>query len=220
MIKYTRQEKLINTKKLKKLNATLIGAGGIGSFTALTLMKMGLDKLEVYDDDGVEEHNLPNQFYMLENVKQFKVDALKKVVHSFTGSHIIQQKKEYTNQKLNQLVIVGTDSMESRKKVWAQFKKQKQCKYYIEARMGGENGRIYTIVSKKKSDIAFYEGTLYSDKSVPPIPCTAKSIIYNVLIIASFICRAVKSIVENIPMPREVIINLANINRASLLLRD
>ncbi len=44
------------------LNTDIIGSGGIGSSVAITLLKMGLKYVTVYDFDDLEEHNLGNQF--------------------------------------------------------------------------------------------------------------------------------------------------------------
>lgn len=204
---------------------TLIGAGAIGSFTALTLTKMGVNKLKVYDEDGVSEHNLPNQFFRKEDIGQFKVDALKQILENFNSVRIQKNCHFYTNQKLAETVIVATDSMASRQKVWGQFLKQFQCRNLIEARMGAEVGMVYTITKPKRSNVVspkdfnFYEERLYPDSQVKPLPCTARSIIYNVLMIASLVCRSYKAIIMNKKHPREVIFDMTFINDRSLLIR-
>ena len=54
---------------------TLIGAGGIGSWVALLLYKMGY-KIEVYDSDNLEELNIGSQLYSLNNCNNSKLKAL------------------------------------------------------------------------------------------------------------------------------------------------
>ena len=187
----------------------------------LTLAKMGVMNIEVFDEDGVSEHNLPNQFYRNDDIGQFKVQALMDLVNEFTPIliNLGDYTTMYSKQKLQPIVIVGTDSMSSRRLVWEQFLKQKQAKQYIEARMGAEVGQVYTIQTKSKANIKFYEEQLYSDDEVKPLPCTAKSIIYNVLMISSLICRAVKAVIHEEKFPRELTMNMHRIDALSFMVR-
>ena len=150
---FTRQMSLLNMDSISQATVSLIGAGSIGSFTALTIAKMGIQQLEVYDDDGITDHNIPNQFYRLADVGQFKVDALEWLLFYLCGTRITTELAQYTNQKLQEIVIVATDSMRSRKAIWDQFRKQEQCHTLIEARMGAELGIVYTIRKREKSRI-------------------------------------------------------------------
>ena len=221
---FTRQMDLLNNRFLGKLKVTLIGAGAIGSFTALTITKMGVINLTIYDQDGVSEHNLPNQFFRIKDTHQFKIDCLQNIIHDFTGVTIKPNIRYYTKQKLGNVVIVATDSMSSRKLVWEQFLKQPQCHSLIEARMGAELGIVYTIRRLSNIvipiDIKFYEDKLYSDKQAKQLPCTAKAIIYNVLMIASLICRSLKAVVSNEPIPREMVFGMTNITDHSFMIRS
>ena len=61
--KYWRQLDIVNIDKLQ-VPIIVVGAGAIGSFVTLALAKMGCGNITSYDMDTVEEHNLPNQFYM------------------------------------------------------------------------------------------------------------------------------------------------------------
>ena len=167
--------------------------------------------MEIFDNDGVETHNLPNQYYRIKDTGQFKVEALESILSEFSLTKVKAHNVQYVNQLLQKTVIVVTDSMSSRRIVWDQFKKQPQCKNYIEARMGAEVGRVYTIRKPKdrkkvtKEDITFYEETLYSDDKAEQLPCTARAIIYNVAMISARIGRAYKAILNNEPHCREII---------------
>jgi molybdopterin/thiamine biosynthesis adenylyltransferase len=217
-----RQNKIIDPDKTRNLSVTLIGAGAIGSEVAKCITKMGIEQLTVYDEDGITSHNIPNQFYRLNDAEtaKFKVDALKEIVRDFCGCEIQSRVCFYNNEKLDEVVIVATDSMRSRRLVWEQFKVQSQCKYYIEARMGAEIGRVYTISKSeglKEEDIRFYEETLYSDEDVEETHCSARAIMYNIEVIAGLIGRSIASIVKGEKMMREMVLNLANMEEPSLV---
>ena len=220
--KYIRQSEIINLDKLNKSSVTIIGVGSVGSFTALMLAKMGVGKITAYDEDGVQEHNLPGQFFDTEAIGDFKTEALAQLITDFAPETKYKgYNKFYKNQKLAETVIVATDNMEkSRWLVWEQFLKQEQCKNLIDARMGAELAKLYTITSKSKVTQKFYKGTLHTDAESAELSCTARTIIYNVLMISSLIGRAYKSIIQNEKFPKEVIFNMTQITPFSLMLRD
>lgn len=204
----------------------------MGSFTALTITKMGCTKVTLFDEDGVSPVNIPNQFYRRQDALQeaFKVDALADIVGQFTDATVEANNRHYVDQPLAETVIVATDSMSSRRTVWEQFLKQPQCLNLIEARMGAEVGMVYMIRKRpsvapltngiiSQDDTEFYEEMLYSDDKVKPLPCTARTIIYNVLMLASLICRAYKAIINEESFPREMIFNMTQIDKASFMVR-
>lgn len=201
---YGRQLDLVDNTKLQKLSISIVGCGSTGSFTALTLAKMGVGEISLFDDDGVSIHNLPNQFYRIKDIDQYKTTSLAEIIKEFSQQNCKVNLKRYSNQKLGDIVIVCTDSMSSRRIVFDQFKKQKQCKYFIDSRMGAELGKVYTINRSPKL-LKYYLSTWHPDKESQENRCTAKAIIYNVLMIASLICRSVKAIINNEEFPRGII---------------
>lgn len=193
---FTRQSGIVNEDLIKGKEVTLIGVGSIGSFTALALTKLGVEHMTVYDEDGVSNHNIPNQFYRMKDVNKFKGEAMAEIIQEFNGVTIQPKLEFYKDQPLSEVVIVATDSMTSRKMVWKQFVNQDSAKVLIEARMGGELGYVYLVVKGNDKHMTCYEENLYSDEEAADIPCTERSIIYNVLMIASLICRAFKAVVK------------------------
>lgn len=218
--KFIRQRDIIDLTELQKSCVTIIGAGSVGSFTTLTLSKMGVRKIINFDQDGIQDHNLPAQFYRKKDIGKWKVNALKDLISEFEDTSIIPCNRFYKNQKLSGVVIVVTDNMESRRHVWEQYKKQGCTAGFIEARMGAELSKLYTIKSTSSKDRDFYEATLHTDAQSLKLPCTARTIIYNVLTISGLICRAYKAIIMKENFPRELIFNLTRIDALSLMIRD
>ena len=92
-MEFLRQLDLVSPDTLD-LPIHLIGCGGIGSFTALVLSKMGVQHLHLYDPDGIEEHNLPNQLFRLRDVGRSKVEALQEILQEFADI-VIANKREW-----------------------------------------------------------------------------------------------------------------------------
>lgn len=205
---YWRQLDLVTPAELK-LPITVVGAGGIGSPTALALAKMGCSQVTVYDPDLVEPHNLPNQFYRLQDSARPKVEALRELIRAFTGLEIVSIQEAVSQQPLSGLVISGVDSMSARQAIWqGAIRYRSNVELYIDARMGAEVCRIYSIRPCDPEDVRTYESTLYDDDQASEEACTAQAIIYNVLSIAGLIANQVKKYAKGERLDREVILDL------------
>ena len=77
---FHRQLDVLDVPRLARTPITVIGAGAVGSFTVLALAKCGAEKITVWDDDSIESHNLPNQWYRLADLGRPKVQALKALI--------------------------------------------------------------------------------------------------------------------------------------------
>ena len=82
-----RQFDIFNQKeneKLEKLNVMIAGAGGLGTHQAQQLLRMGINKIYLYDNDVVEMSNLNRQlFYGKDDIGKNKVDIAKKHLDRF-----------------------------------------------------------------------------------------------------------------------------------------
>lgn len=208
---FRRQAGLIDNNKLAKLKVTVVGAGAVGSFTTLAITKLGVEDVRVFDEDSVSEHNVSGQFYRVGDVNQFKVQALSNIVKEFNGVDIKGTIGYYKDQPLSEVVIVATDSMESRKLVWKQVKKQGVTRFLIDSRMGGQVGLVYRINPDNKDDVKFYEETLHSDEEAEQVPCTERTIVDNVMFIAGLISRTLRSTLVTDKYPREIAVDIRNI---------
>lgn len=214
--RFLRQLDIISPKELER-PVTIIGVGGIGSPIALALAKMGCSNMTLYDDDMVEEHNLPNQIFREKDIDKPKVQAAKEIIKEFIGLDVTAKNEKYTNQPLSNTVISGVDSMKVRKEIWSKIRGKPQVRLYIDARMGGELARIYAINPCDPDDIEFYEKTLYSDDEAEQLKCTGRSIIYNVFGLASLICVLVKKKEKGEQVPK---VMLFDFSKPLLLVRE
>src|SRR3989344_2607948 len=79
------------SRRNSKNRINIIGAGSLGSFTALELAKMSRVlncEIRVFDFDLVEERNVGNQLYSSDDVGLLKVTALKKKIKNSLGVDI------------------------------------------------------------------------------------------------------------------------------------
>lgn len=63
---------------LKTSTVGIAGCGGLGSNIAVTLVRAGVGKIIIADYDKVEPSNLNRQFFFLEDIGRYKVEAIQK----------------------------------------------------------------------------------------------------------------------------------------------
>ncbi len=174
----------------------------------VTLAKMGCSDVTVWDDDILEEVNVPNQLCKPSMVGRPKLEALRELTEDLTGVLIKAEYRRYRGQKLRGVVIAAVDSMDARLHIWKRVKLDPEVPLLIDARMGAEFARIYAIRPCDPEDIDFYESNLYSSSEAEPLPCSARSIIYCPIVVAGLAALLVKQYAAGLPMPGELLLDL------------
>ncbi|MDP1694960.1 MAG: ThiF family adenylyltransferase [Candidatus Woesearchaeota archaeon] len=124
-MRYSRQELYKNIGKqgqlqLSKKHIVVVGVGALGSVAADLLCRAGVGKLTLIDRDYVEEHNLQRQsLYTEADVGQPKAVAalthLKKINSGIKiVSHVTDMYHENVHLLQGDLIVDGTDNMETR----------------------------------------------------------------------------------------------------------
>lgn len=208
---YWRQLDVFDPRKYES-RVTLIGCGGIGSAVGLCLAKMGIQELELWDGDTVENHNFPNQLYPVTAYRngadapssppseQSNVGVSKaEVMFDFLGTmapdtHMHVHAQMWEGEPLRGIVVCGVDSMAVRQKVWDAVKANPLlCKLYIDGRMGAQNGMVYCVNPSDAKEVSSYEKTLYTDAEASEARCTERAIMYNVFVLAGIVGRQVRA---------------------------
>ena len=207
--RFLRQLDIVPPEKLG-FPITVIGAGAIGSAVTVGLAKMGCSDLTVWDNDRLDEVNIPNQLCKPSMVGSLKVDALAELVEELTDVEIKKIPRRYSGQYLEGVVIVAVDTMTTRLNVWKRIKLNPKIPLLIDARMGAEFARIYTIHPMNIVETDFYEHNLYNGDEAEHLPCSGRSIIYCPTVIAGLVTLIIKQYAVNHPIPRELLLDLPN----------
>ena len=191
--KYIRQQELVNQEKLANLYVTIIDCGAVGSFTALSLCKMGVGQLTLIDPDIVSIENLPNQFFREEDLSKKKVTAYAEMLNQFNNqAQVNTLARPFIKQKLEaDIVISAVDSMDVRKRIWSSIITHRKVKLLIDPRMAVQVIQVYSVRPGNPSESKEYEATLIDESETLEERCTARSIIYTVLPLAGLVCRQV-----------------------------
>ena len=205
--RFLRQLDIVAPKKLG-FPITVIGAGAIGSAAVATLAKMGCSDITVWDKDCLEELNIPNQLCKPSMIGKPKAQALAELVYELTEVTIKQIHQRYAGQRLKGAVIVTVDNMTCRQNVWKRARLNQKIQLLVDARMGAEFARIYTIHPTNVDDADFYQENLYSNSEAELLPCSARSIVCCPTVIAGLIALQIKKFATGEPMRKEVLIDL------------
>ncbi len=96
----------------------IIGCGSVGSTIAENLARCGIKNMSLWDFDKVEEHNIVNQMFTQEDVGEFKVDALKRIICDINpeAKDTVKVYREgWQGKMLSGIIFLAVDSIDLRR---------------------------------------------------------------------------------------------------------
>lgn len=174
------------------------GCGGIGSWTALLLSRMGCS-LYLFDHDNINLSNTGGQLYRMKDKDKMKTTALKSILINFSGEDIqVSEHGKYEEDSFTgDIVISCFDNMKARKTMFGNWKKQiKKLKdpLFIDGRLLAESWEIFCVT---KDNIDDYKKFLFDDSEVEDAPCTFRQTSHCAAMIASHIAGFLTNHVSN-----------------------
>ena len=196
--RYRRQLDLIDPRTAKEFPITIIGAGGIGSWTALSLAKSGFKNITVYDHDVLEEHNISNQAYPSNHVGESKVESLNSVLNFYGADqfNVLDTKFEPGDQAEGVLVM-AVDSIGARKEIFEAVQYNPDVTHIVDGRMGLSNINIFTFSMSDTDKIKRYKEEELDAEDVAELPCTARTTVGTATTIGGMMTMRVVSILND-----------------------
>jgi molybdopterin/thiamine biosynthesis adenylyltransferase len=167
-----RHEPVFPASRFNPRRVDVVGCGALGSRVAMSLAKLGLEDVHLWDFDTVAEHNIPNQLFGNGDVGKPKTVALSQLVCNATDTICTCHDKCDGTESLGSVVFMCVDSMKVRKELWeAQVRYQPFVHLLIESRMGADSGRVYAVRPCEPKHVELYEATLYGDEQAEVSAC-------------------------------------------------
>jgi molybdopterin/thiamine biosynthesis adenylyltransferase len=194
------------------LSVTLIGAGGIGATTALTLAKMGVRQFEIWDGDTVSEENIATQLHKPAQIGVGKVYALAHTLGEFSDEIIRLDKfmgrVDEHSTICDQIVISAVDSITARQDIWKAVVRG-GFEWYLDARMAAEEFQLHIVDAR---DPTWYDKLITGEREedVPDEVCTMKATYFCSQIASGLIGSTVRKIVTGLPVPHKIVFNIRN----------
>tara|TARA_R100000458_G_scaffold53005_1_gene54917 strand:+ start:33 stop:704 length:672 start_codon:yes stop_codon:yes gene_type:complete len=195
-----RYEGLVNN--YDKYTYHILGCGAIGSAAATQLVRMGANNLVLYDMDTVGTENIGVSQYTREDLNKLKVEALREqlkkinpdcAVNTFNNRFNANDWRP-RNSATNDVVVLGFDSMASRKEAMEIILHSDRPAFVIDGRMGAEH---YHQVVLASPTLNAYIKHWYSDEQGDPEPCNAKATSYCSNMSGSIISDTIKKLLTN-----------------------
>ena len=121
----------------------IIGCGALGSHIAEILVRLGVDKLDLWDFDTVDSHNITNQLYLHKHLGLKKTEALKQMLTEINPSVIINVHDRYEKQPISGYIFMMVDSIELRKDFTTTWIKFPGVKAVFDGRMRLTDAQAY-----------------------------------------------------------------------------
>jgi len=98
-------------------NIHIIGCGAVGSTIAENLARLGIKELILWDFDDVEEHNIANQMFFINQINKSKMDAVEEICKMINPEISIKKKGIYTDEILSGYLFICPDSIKIRRTI-------------------------------------------------------------------------------------------------------
>lgn len=195
--------------------AFIIGAGGIGSWTAFSLSRTNIGRIAVIDYDTIEYHNIGGQFFKPSQIENKKVNALQKNILEFSNITIdvIETRYDATSisgfevLKTFDFAILAVDNIETRKGIanilnnkYDEIIENNPNLCIIDPRLEADFFQIYTIIpalDKDKNILSYYMENAFNIDNTAKEMCTFKQTTYMAMHIAARITGIILAIVSN-----------------------
>jgi len=191
-VNFLRHANWVGQEDLNK-KLIIVGCGAVGSWVAYLAACMGYHQFELWDDDAVEDYNLPNQAFDLEHIGMDKTQALENVLRRFNPNIDVTRRNtrltsEYIEKEgivLEGTMVIATDSMLSRADLLKVFFMNPLISYVFEVRLGFTFGELNIIDNLDIASCGIYKQGLKSDDEIEEGPCNQRLCVTLVTTVAS-----------------------------------
>lgn len=160
----------------EKLDVTIIGLGGIGSYLAYFLARIGDHNFYIYDFDTIEEHNLGGQMYQLGDVGVSKNVACLNLMERYSGTDPHVFDKFTKDSMVTPFMFTPLDNMDVRTLAFEKWVESygdgsEHC-LFVDLRMQAESMEVYFVTTDR---IEEYRKELFPDSDIDEQPCSYKA---------------------------------------------
>lgn len=122
-----------NINKIKNTTVLIIGLGGVGSFALESLVRNGIGKIIIVDNDIIDITNLNRQLMSLQsNIGKYKTEVWKSRILNINPNCVVKKITEFINKdNINELfqenidyIVDACDTIEVKKELIRQSKKR------------------------------------------------------------------------------------------------
>lgn len=151
----------------------LVGLGGIGHGVFQHLINCQ-QRVTVFEDDIIEEHNCVPQGYMQNQLGKKKFDAAFEIAKARLNDCFLQPSfydERYTSDSIAYpCMIAAVDSYDARRIIFNNWRQQEDRELFIDGRLLAEFYQIFAIT--KSTEQWYWDNWCQSESDGQPAPCT------------------------------------------------
>ena len=153
----------------------IIGIGAMGSRVAELLVRLGVQRIHIWDFDTVEDKNITNQLYFHHQIGMKKTDALEEILKDINPTCEIKKHGKWENQTLSGYIFLCVDSIELRYKITTTCKDNIKVKGMFDTRMRLEDAQSYGAdwTNQKQKDLFIASMDFTDDEAKDATPVSA-----------------------------------------------
>lgn len=181
----------------------ILGAGGIGSWTAYHIAKLGTAICQV-DNDRVSAQNLAGQLFAIGDIGNYKVSALGNLIqrlndeYKYSGREVRLMSDEQYDRYIMPITISCVDNMEARKKLFRAWKRSEYRALFLDGRLSADTLQVFCITGNDEAYMKEYEEKwLFSDAEADEGVCSFKQTSYMACMIGSILANLFINYVAN-----------------------
>ena len=208
-------------KEMGNSSISILGLGGIGSYVAYFISRLGPSVLYIQDFDTVEGVNMAGQMFSISDVGYFKTNAVSALINRYSpGVEIVKINKKVEEGFMPEspIVITGFDNMEARKTSyvgWKSYIKKavnsaeeegltqevndiKKKALFIDGRLAAETLQMIVIRGDQEDLMKEYEDKyLFSSEEALDLVCSYKQTSHIAGMLGSLITSTVVNFITN-----------------------
>lgn len=194
---------------MRSLTVSILGVGGIGSWTTLLVSRLAPYTIYIHDFDTVDNVNLGGQLFRSSDVGRYKVDAIKLLTSQLSPTigicPVVGRARVY---RIHGNIIVSCfDNMRSREEIFnGLLARPNLPSLFIDGRLNAEEFEVYAVKLDNQQEIDAYKTTLFKDEESESAICSYKQTSFA----ASMIASVITNIIVNFEAKHYVVDNIAD----------
>jgi len=176
----------------------IVGLGGIGSFTAHAVARLGISAIGLHDPDTVAEHNIGCQAYSWPHIGSHKATRTAEIIDEINPrctttviTDHIYDRNDLAHPR--SAIISAVDNMDTRTQLFNTAYLSPTTPLYIDARIAGQLIHVHAFDPTNVAHADKYRSSLHDDSEAMEAPCTAQNVIDVGYQVASLIVRLLRS---------------------------
>lgn len=176
------------TKTISNLNVLVVGAGGIGSWLAMHLARVGVGRITIYDGDKAECVNMSGQLIPNTAIGRYKSDVVSEEIVRYCGSVNIDSCPSMFTSICSMnydVVFCAVDNMNARKmiakKIDGYSMKDKRPMMFIDGRLSVDELQVYNVICNDNDQLWEYihnKNCMFDDHEAFETICNMKQTSY------------------------------------------